>query len=655
MGINKTLQIVKLLCPWKSVAAVSRSLWPYFSQWKSMAIFRRNWLFLFSLLFLFSFFFIPSSFAGIYINNYPEDITINEGDPLDVPIFFAGGELTGKPVELFVWKEDVEEPSIKEYLAEGGWAGFTGYPSMEAVGQLSSMIEYIRIVWRAFDNTAGMSSFNLYVCIDGSIDGQLPAGADTSGASCGVRKINIIPSSGGNCTGLYVYNTSGGAVSSINETLEKGKTKSITLNVKDSCNQPVSFTATKTQNWITLSSQTGSLTVTLNASFQPSTDTDTIALTGGGSTKTINVSMTVTAPTLGLPGGGGGTCTPSSISVWPVSITASAGETKTATASVANNCGQAISYTASVTSGNSWLSVSGSGSGTMTVTANTSGMNAGTYYGKVKVSSSGYADVTFDVILTITGPCEAASAVVDPISISKSVTAGSNATDSQVTVKNNCGAGIDYTVTGIDYTVTGVSGSWISTPSAGTGSLTVKYNTSGLSAGNYNGSISLDLGQFGTKRIQISLSVTSGGGGGGGGDAVLLKNFEIQYYSYSPGQVRYFYFHENSSKGQGNNYPLIVSQMDMKQGSSYDIDMIVKYAGPNCEYGKPTIEDHRKAKNGEITSGENNLYFRLKSTAFETVEINPPNPEGCYYVMVINADDASESRISIKYEDSDSY
>ena len=94
--------------------------------------------------------------------------------------------------------------------------------------------------------------------------------------------------------------------------------------------------------------------------------------------------------------------------------------------------------------------------------------------------------------------------------------------------------------------------------------------------------------------------------------------------------------------------------MDMVQTYLYNIDMIVKYAGPNCEYGKPTMSDYNDIIAGKIKFGQNNLWFHLSSTAFETVEIPAPNPQGCYYVMVKNADTVRESKISIKYQDFDS-
>jgi hypothetical protein len=215
-----------------------------------------------------------------------------------------------------------------------------------------------------------------------------------------------------------------------------------------------------------------------------------------------------------------------------------------------------------------------------------------------------------------------------------------------VTIQDNCGGNLAYTVTA-------VSGDWITSPQVNTqgtnGTLTIKFNTSGLSSNTYDGKITLDLGQYGTKVIPVTVNVTNPNP-----NAVLLKNFEIQYFSYAPGQVRYFIFYENSNKKLGNLFSLYVSQMDMTQGTGLgDIDMIVKYAGQNCEFGMPSMTDYDAAKAGTIISGENNLYFRLSSDAFETVRISS-NPEGCYYVMVINADDISESRISIKYEDSDS-
>ncbi len=590
-------------------------------------------LFLFAIMVM-GLLFPVSSMAEIFIDTFPwEDITVNEGDPLEVPVFFWGGDLVEKPIELFIWKEGFDSQN-KEYLGASGWTPFTDFSHMTPVFSIDNMIEYANITWKVYENTRGIDSFSLYICMDSDIDGRLPQGIDTPSASCGLKRITIEQ----NCTGIEL------SKNPISESLRIGTNKTITINVSDKCNKAIDFEASSPQNWISLSKQAGVLTVTLNASSLPATTyTGTINISAGASNETIPVTLQVTSSSFTFP-----TCPPLNVVIWPgiVGVTTASGETKIETVSVTDNCGKALSYTASVTKGSSWLITQASGSGTLLLTINTTGMTPGTYDGEVRVSPSGYSAKTLTVTLTIAGQCTPSSAVINPSSISKQVTVGSNATDTPVTIKDNCSNNLSYKVTA-------VTGSWITSPKVndtGTGTLIVKLNTVSLSAGTYNGSITVDLGTtYGSRTIPVSLSMTNTSS-----DAVLLKNLEIQYYSYDPGQVRYFYFYENSNKGNGNTKSLIVDQMDMVQTYLYNIDMIVKYAGPNCEYGKPTMSDYNDIIAGKIKFGQNNLWFHLSSTAFETVEIPAPNPQGCYYVMVKNADTVRESKISIKYQDFDS-
>lgn len=241
--------------------------------------------------------------------------------------------------------------------------------------------------------------------------------------------------------------------------------------------------------------------------------------------------------------------------------------------------------------------------------------------------------------------CIPSSIVISPSPLVRTFPIGGNVPNTTISIKNNC-------TNNIPYRVTIINGSWITSPKAGdtgTGTFTVVLNTSSLPIGPYSGGITIDT-MYGTKTIPILLSMVKVPS-----DMVLLKNLNIEYYSYDPGQVRYFTIYENSNRGLGNTKSLIVDMMDMAQTYLYNIDMIVKYAGVNGELGKPTMSDYNDIKAGKIKYSQNNFYFHLSSNAFETVEIPAPNPQGYYYVMVINIDTVRESKISIKYQDFDSY
>lgn len=122
--------------------------------------------------------------AEVYINAFPEDVTVSGGDALDIPVFFWGHGFTGKPIELLIWKETIES-SEKEYLGPGGWVPFTDTAAVQPFLYLESMIEYANIRWRVFESTAGMTPFTLNICMKD---------VETGSESCGQRKIYINPS-----------------------------------------------------------------------------------------------------------------------------------------------------------------------------------------------------------------------------------------------------------------------------------------------------------------------------------------------------------------------------------------------------------------------------------------------------------------------------
>jgi len=147
------------------------------------------------------------------------DIVVNEGVPLDVPIIFYGGGLTGHPVELFVWLETIDSSS-KAYFAPGGWILFNDYSELSPIGQVSSMIEYAYVLWEAVPSVSNLpSELLLSICLDGVVDGKLLNGVNTEGSHCAQRKIIYQPCEG---SGIYVYDNADNPVDEISESVEAG-------------------------------------------------------------------------------------------------------------------------------------------------------------------------------------------------------------------------------------------------------------------------------------------------------------------------------------------------------------------------------------------------------------------------------------------------
>lgn len=137
-------------------------------------------------------------------------------------------------------------------------------------------------------------------------------------------------------------------------------------------------------------------------------------------------------------------------------------------------------------------------------------------------------------------------------------------------------------------------------------------------------------------------------------DAIPIVNGEMYFYSFAPGESRYFYFSEKSNKGSGNNSPLHVDIVDMTPEGQHNIDVLVKYVGFGCEFAKPTLADYDAVIAGDVSFGDNGLFFSVGGSAFEMVEI-PTNPEGFFYIMVLNVDTEPEQKMRIGYSDADSY
>lgn len=611
-----------------------------------------------------------TSSAEIYINNVNEDITVNEGSPLKVPLFFVGGSLQSKPVDLFIWKQ-VTNTQEKDYLnGDMQWVSFLDNQEIQPIVRVESMVDYIYVPWVFAEDTTGMESFVLHVCLDGTFDGHL-----TDAATCSTRNINIdpdpvptptpTPTPSSSCTGIAL------SKSSISASVSKGTSWSDTLSVRDACGSAISFSATTSQSWISLSKGSGSLTVKLNTSSLIANMTygGNITISAGGQSKTLAVSLQVKSATLNL-GGGGSQCTPSSISVWPVSMNAVPNVSQKETTSVTNNCGAAVSYSATVTGGNAWLSAQSSGTGTITVTA--AGLGAGLYSGAVSIKGTGASsslraatlNVSVDVDSGNTPPvssCTASSISSNPLSVSTNSIAGSDAADATVNIQDNCGNAVPYTVTAVSSSYTtnvGSTISWIKSPTVnatGTGGLTVKFASSSLPAGTYRGSVTVDSSDLGSETINVTLVVASASVPS---NATLIKNGSKYFNSFSSGQVRYYYFNENSDKGLGNDNALMINMADNAQydGTHY-VDMIVRYAGATCDGVLPTLSDwkriHSAWQSGNYDYGAG-WYASLSSTSFETIMIPAPNPEGCYYVMLYNTNTKTAPSIRIGYADNDS-
>jgi hypothetical protein len=168
--------------------------------------------------------------------------------------------------------------------------------------------------------------------------------------------------------------------------------------------------------------------------------------------------------------------------------------------------GAALSFTTAA-SGGTWLSAtpaSGSTAGTVNVAVNPAGLATGTYNGTVTITSAGAtgSPQTVSVSLVVTA-LPTLSATPATLSFSYQIGAAMPATQS-ISVSSSGAA--------LSFTMVASGGTWLSaTPASGTtpGTVSVVVNPAGLTAGTYNGTVTItSAGANGSpKTVGVSLVV----------------------------------------------------------------------------------------------------------------------------------------------------
>ncbi|HZT28993.1 MAG TPA: hypothetical protein VFA33_03855 [Bryobacteraceae bacterium] len=276
----------------------------------------------------------------------------------------------------------------------------------------------------------------------------------------------------------------------------------------------VPFTvSTPSVNWLTVSALSGTTGgAPLNLSIN-TTNADSLAAGSYNTTLTISASsisssvpVSVTLVVSAAP----------TISAAPQSISLSyqLGSPAPAPTSLSiASSGSALSFTAtaSTTGGGNWLAVSGGNTtpATLSVSLVTAGLAVGNYSGSITISSPGAANpkVTIPVTLAVTG---APSISVGPTSLTFAYQINNTPPASQQISVGSSGAALNFTAT----PSTSSGGGWLAVSASGSttpATLTVSINTSGLSAGNYSGSITVSSPSAAnpTTTIPVSLTVSA--------------------------------------------------------------------------------------------------------------------------------------------------
>ena len=277
-----------------------------------------------------------------------------------------------------------------------------------------------------------------------------------------------------------------------------------TLAISNTGGGTLSWSANDSTTWLSLSpaSGTGTGTVTVSVTtgtFTAGSYSGTVMLSANGASSVI-VPVTFTVTTAPLPPAIG--ASPASFS-----FTAQAGANPTAqTLTISNTGNGTLSWNASDNA--AWLTLSpasAAGNGPVTLTVTTATLTAGSYSGLITLTAPGATAVTVPVALTVTTAPVPPAIGTSPTSLSFTAQqGGGNPATKTLAISNTGGGTLSWSAS--------PSTTWLAvSPAAGTGNGAVSVNlTTGiLTAGSYNGNITLSATGASSMTIPVTFTVTA--------------------------------------------------------------------------------------------------------------------------------------------------
>lgn len=269
-----------------------------------------------------------------------------------------------------------------------------------------------------------------------------------------------------------------------------------------SSNVSVTYNASESTSWFSVSPASGTasatptdLTVSINTSSlaSPGTFNGNITIGApGAASEIVAVSITVTKPVL--------TVSPSAI---VVNHTIGTGNPASQSIDISSTPSIAFNVSASTDSGGNWLSVSptsGSGSVSAAVSVDPSGLAAGSYSGSIAVSASGADNKTVVVTLNVTAPV---------------ITVGTSSLNFGYQIGGAIPAAQNVSVSTsppVAFTAAASGGGWLAvspTSGSGSGDLSVSVTPGSLTAGTYNGTVTVSATGAIDKVINVTLTVSA--------------------------------------------------------------------------------------------------------------------------------------------------
>ena len=381
----------------------------------------------------------------IFVGDTPTAISVQRGEPVEVPIFFVGGTCIDKEVELYVFR--LEEQGLALCFGPDGWeSDYAELEDFKPFCNVPGLPEHIYLRWQAFEDSQSLSNFDLWVCVDDHVDGILTENS----VYCGHQSIIIEEGDSGTGTGDDNGTGTGDDPGSGGD--------------DDSGSGDDS------------------------GGFQLPTPPPFPGFGDDGSCNSLKFTPEGTA-----------------FSHSSISSSLELGAASEQIILYTTACGKSVTVgRVTKTSGGAWLSAS-SGGGSKVILdldAGASDVQAGsTYTGTVKVDAGGITD-TMWVTLQVLGECNATSASVTPSSLSfQAYVGGQNPSAQTLRVKDDCGHAVSATVVS--------NPSWVTLRNTGTGVFSVSCDASGLSKGTHRGTITLTDDEYSQQHsVLVTLTVT---------------------------------------------------------------------------------------------------------------------------------------------------
>jgi uncharacterized protein (TIGR03437 family) len=258
--------------------------------------------------------------------------------------------------------------------------------------------------------------------------------------------------------------------------------------------------------WLSVTPGTGTtpstLTVSANGSNLPAGIYPGQVTVSAPNTAPVNVPVTFTV------NAGTISASPTSLSFTEAAGTSTAATQTVTVTATPSTLTYGVSVTMASGASASWLSAAIGANGTVTVSAGSAALAAGSYTGSVVITGSGAtgSPITIPVTLTVV---PAQSLAVSPSSLTFNYVLNASAPAAQTATLTSSGGSAPFTIT----TKTADGGTWLQvTPTSGTTPATLAFSivTTGLAAGNYSATVTIaSTSATQTATLMVSMTVAA--------------------------------------------------------------------------------------------------------------------------------------------------